>query len=79
MAAGTTITLYCNVTGIVTSYVWERRNYGGNMWPRITNSNKKSYVVNNIQQSQQFRCVAGNGAGSTVSNTATIQVLSKFT
>ena len=79
VAAGMSITLYCNVTGMVISYVWERRNYGSNMWSRIEDSNKKSYSVSNIQQSQQFQCVAGDGAGSVASNAATIQVLSKFT
>ena len=37
------------------------------------------YVVRNIQQTEQYRCVTGNDAGALVSNAATIEVLSKYT
>ena len=73
-----TVSLYCNVSGIKVSYVWERSS-NGQKWSRVMNSNSYKYDVSNIQQSQQYRCIAGNDAGAPVSNAATIQVLSKST
>ena len=70
------VTLYCNVSSVSVSFVWERRP-SGSSWERISNSHSYKYVVRNIHQSQQYRCVAGNDAGTLVSNTATIEVLSK--
>ena len=74
------VTLYCNVSSVVSvSFVWERRT-DGSLWERIDNSQSYNYTVRNIQQSQQYRCVAGNDAGALVSNAATIdlEVLSKY-
>ena len=75
-----TVRLYCNVTvpvsGIEVSYVWERKSNGGK-WSRIRNTQSYKYDVKNIQQSQQYRCIAGNDVGSIASNASTIQVLSK--
>ncbi|XP_065886416.1 uncharacterized protein [Dysidea avara] len=76
VAVGTTIILYCNVSGIVRSYAWQGRDYGSNYaWSRISDG-EKIYVVSNIQKSQQFRCIAGKSVGPAVlSKVATIQVL----
>ena len=48
------------------------------MWKRIDNTQNYKYVVSNIQQTQQYRCVAGNNASTLVSNAAAIEVLSKY-
>ena len=74
---GMTVSLYCNVSGIIISYVWEMRSTTGVSWSRISNSNNYKYDVRNIQQSKQYRCLAGNDAGSVTSKAATIQILSK--
>ena len=72
-----TVSLYCNVSGIKVSFAWERRTKGVE-WSRIRNSQVDKYDVRNIQQYQQYRCIAGNGVGTAIiSNVATIQVLSK--
>ena len=43
----------------------------------IPNTQSHKYDVENIQQSQQYRCIARNPAGAIISKVATIQVLSK--
>jgi len=73
VTVGMSVTLYCNVSGYKVSYVWERST-DGNEWSRISNSQSYKYEVKNIQQSQQYRCIAGNDVGV---NVATIKVLSK--
>ena len=76
VTVGMTVSLYCNVSGIKVSYIWERMS-NGHKWSRIVNSNSYKYDVRNIQQSQQYRCIAGNDAGTIISKVSTIQVLSK--
>ena len=78
VTVGMTVSLCCNVSGIKVSFAWLRRSNGGK-WSRINirNMSSSKYDVRNIQQSQQYRCIAGNPARSIVSNVATIQVLSK--
>ena len=72
------VTLYCNVSSVVSvSFVWERIT-NSSSWERIPNTQSYKYVVRNIQQTQQYRCVIGNDAGALVSNPATIEVLSKY-
>ena len=44
----------------------------------ISNSNSRTLVVGTLEQSQQYRCVVSNEAGSTRSNVATVTVLSKL-
>ena len=75
---GMTVSLYCNVSGINISYVWEMRSTNGGSWSRISNSNKYKYDVRNIQQSKLYKCVASNDAGSVASKVATIQILSEL-
>ena len=72
------VTLDCEGTGRGSiRYHWETRNINGGQWMKISNSNSKRFVVRNVQQSQQYRCVVSNEAGSTRSDVATVTVLSK--
>ena len=75
---GMNVSLYCNVSGSVVSYGWEMRSAKGGSWSSISNSNNKRYDIKNIQQSKQYRCVAGYDTGTVASNAATIQVLSEL-
>ena len=79
VTVGVTVILCCNVSGISVNFAWERRSNGGK-WSRINirNTSSSKYDVRNIQQSQQYRCIASNPACSIISNVATIQVLSKY-
>ena len=77
VTVGMTVSLYCNVSGFVVSQHWEMRRNNRGSWSRV-NSNNYKYDVRNIQQSKQYRCVAGNDAGSVTSEVATIQILSKL-
>ena len=79
VTVGMTVSLYCNVSGTVVAYGWEIRSTNGGSWSSISNSNNYKYDVRNIQQSKQYRCVAGNGFSAIVSKTATIQILSELT
>ena len=78
MTISMTITLYCEVTGEGSiTYHWETSNVNGGQWMNMSNSNSRTLVVRNLEQSQQYRCVVSNEAGSTRSNVATVTVLSK--
>ena len=73
------VTLECEGTGrgsII--YHWETSNINGGQWMKISNSNSSTLVVGNLEQSQQYRCVVSNEAGSTRSNVATVTVSSKL-
>ena len=73
------ITLQCrgNGRGSIT-YQWETINITGGQWINISHSNSKRFAVRNLEQSQQYRCVVSNEAGSTRSDVATIIILSKL-
>ena len=71
------VTLYCNVSRLKVSFIWERRT-DGSPWERIDNTQSFKYIARNIQHTQQYRCVAGNSLGTVVSNAATIELLSKY-
>ena len=72
------ITLDCEGTGKGTiSYQWETSNINGGQWMNISDSNSTTLVVRNLEQSQQYRCVVSNEAGSNRSDIATVTVLSK--
>ena len=70
------VTLYCNVSGVRVTFVWERRT-DSSMWKRIDNTQSYKYVVTNIPETQQYRCIAGNPVNALPSKPATIEVLSK--
>ena len=73
------VTLECETTGEGSiTYYWESSNINGGQWMNISNSNSKTLVVGTLEQSQQYRCVVSNEAGSTRSNVATVTVLSKY-
>ena len=77
VTVGMTVTLYCNVSSAIrVSFIWLRRT-DGSPWDRIDPSQNYKYIVRNIQQTEQYRCLAGNNAGALYSNAATIEVLSK--
>ena len=71
------VNLTCEGTsrGSIT-YRWEVKSSNGGEWMNISNSNN-TILVRNLEQSQQYRCVVSNEFGTTRSNTATINVLSK--
>ena len=73
------ITLECEGTGEgMIIYHWETSNINGGQWTINSDSNSKTLIVRNLEQSRQYRCVMSNEAGSTRSNVATITVLSKL-
>ena len=70
------VTLDCEGTGRGSiTYHWETININGGQWMNISDS--KTLVVRKLEQSQLYRCVVSNEAGSTRSDVATITVLSK--
>ena len=72
------ITLDCEGTGSGSiTYHWEISSINGRQWMNISNSNSKTLIVGTLEQSQQYRCVVSNEAGSTRSNVATVTVLSE--
>ena len=76
--ASMSITLDCEGTGRGSiTYHWET-NINGGQWMKISNSNSRRLSVENLEQSQQYRCVVSNEAGSTRSDVATVNVLSEF-
>ena len=73
------VTLDCEGTGRGSiTYQWETSNINGGQWMNISNSNSSRFVVGTLEESQQYRCVVSNEAGSTRSNVATVTVLSKL-
>ena len=73
------VTLDCEGTsrGSIT-YHWETSNINGGQWMNISNSNTRRFIITNLEQSQQYRCVVSNEAGSTRSDVATVDVLSEL-
>ena len=73
------VTLDCEGTGRGSiTYQWETSNINGGQWMIISNSNSNTLVVGILKQSQQYRCVVSNEAGSSRSNVSTVAVLSKL-
>ena len=73
------VTLECEGTGRGSiTYQWETSNINGGQWMNISNSSSSTLVVGNLEQSQQYRCVVSNEAGSTRSDIATVTVSSKL-
>ena len=72
------IILDCDASGKEPiTFKWQNSSIYGGQWMTISNSNSRKLVVKTLKQSEQFRCVASNGAGKTRSNIAIITVLSK--
>ena len=72
------VTLNCEGTGRGSiTYQWETSNINGGQWMNISNSNSE-HLVGTLEQSQQYRCMVSNEAGSIRSNVATVNVMSKF-
>ena len=70
--------LHCEGTGGGSiTYHWETSNINGEGWGIINDNNRQLYL-NGLEQSQQYRCIVSNEAGSTLSRVATITVLSKY-
>jgi len=73
------VTLNCEGTGRGSiTYQWETSNINEEQWMIISGSNNKRFVVRNLEQTKQFRCVMSNEAGRTRSNVATVTILSKL-
>ena len=73
------VTLDCEGTGRGSiTYQWETSNINRGQWMNISNSNSSTFVVGTLEQSQQYRCIVSNEAGSTRSNVATVTLLSKL-
>ena len=75
------VTLDCEGTGRgLITYQWESKGINSSRrWTIIRNSNRKTLIIRNLEQSQQYRCVVYNEAGSSRSNVATVTVLSEYT
>ena len=73
------VTLDCEGTGRGSiTYRWETKRIGSKHWMNINNNNMNRYVVRNLDQSREYRCVVSSEVGDTRSNVATITVLSKL-
>ena len=73
------VILDCEGTGRGSiTYQWETSNFNGGQWMKISNSNSKTFIVGTLEQSQQYRCVVSNEAGSIRSNVATVTVLGEL-
>ena len=76
ISVGMNVALNCEGTGRGSiMYQWETYR---KQWRAIrSNANGKIFTARNLQESQQYRCVISNEAGETISNNATVIVLSK--
>ena len=78
ITTGMNVTLSCEGTGQgPIRYRWEISDVNGGPWARISNSDKKSFVVRDLEQSQRYRCAVSNAAGTVTSNVAIVTVLSE--
>jgi len=59
-------------------YQWQTYNKRRQWYNIRSNANGKIFTKCNLQESQQYRCIASNKAGSTISNKANVTVLSKL-
>ncbi|XP_065918658.1 hemicentin-1-like isoform X2 [Dysidea avara] len=72
----TSVTLNCTGDGQGSiTYQWETSSVKKEEWKEISVTNNSRFVVTNLQESQQYRCIVSNEAGKTNSSTATIFVL----
>ena len=79
--AGETITLDCKGIGIgPIIYEWQRKYLGQSQWKSVgrRTTDQISVLIPNIRQSEQYRCIVSNKAGSTRSDVATITIMGKL-
>ena len=73
------VTLNCTGDGQgPITYHWETSSVKKEEWKEISITNNSRFVVTNLQESQQYRCIVSNEAGRVNSNTATVVVLSEY-
>ena len=71
------VNLNCEVTGRGTiTYQWQTWNISEGQWKNISNNGTETFVVSDLHESQQYRCVVSNEAGKTISNVSTVTTLS---
>ena len=79
ISVGEATAITCEGTGRGSiTYLWETSNINGGQWMNISNSSTTKFLVRNLQQSQQYRCIVSNEAGSTKSDIATVTVLGEL-
>ena len=79
ITVNTNVTLNCEGTGRGSiTYQWETSDINRLEWMNISDSNTTRLVVGNLEQSQQYRCIVSNKVNSTMSDSATVYVLSKL-
>ena len=77
--ASQTFPLNCVGTGGGSiTYQWQFSSINVEKWISIMGSNIRTFIVRNLQQSEKYRCVASNEAGSTISNASTVILMRKF-
>ena len=75
--ATTSVTLNCEGTGQEPiTYLWQISSIDGGPWMDITDG--KKLLVRNSQQSERYRCIVSNEAGTTTSNTAIVTLMGKL-
>jgi len=77
VAVGANATFTVVAAGTSPTYQWQRSNDGGSTWTDIAGATNASYTLASAQagdSNAQFRARASNGAGTVVSNTATLTV-----
>jgi alpha-tubulin suppressor-like RCC1 family protein len=77
VAVGADATFTVVAAGTSPAYQWQRSNDGGTTWADITGATNASYTLSSAQagdHNAQFRARASNGAGTVVSNAATLTV-----
>jgi len=71
------VILNCEGTGGGSiTYQWESSNINRENWMNI--SRKKNLMTKKLKQSRQYRCAVSNNVGRTLSNVATVTILSKY-
>ena len=59
-------------------YKWEISSTNSEQWEDLSSSNGETLVVRNVIESERYRCVASNDAGSTTSESATVILMGKL-
>ena len=78
VTARMTFTLNCEATGEGSiTYQWQTRRANGGQWTNVNNSDSMRLNVSNLMEPQQYRCVASNEVGETISNVSTVTILSE--